>query len=254
MRRLYIHIGTHKTGTTSLQWYLGRHARTLKGYGYYVPSTGRLSRHFAGHHNVAWAALGDARAQPAFGDVDALLAELEASRAVQAVISSEDFELLADRPRELRRFEERLTAAGWTPIYLMFLRSPGSYTLSMFDELNKNGNSVHFGSFFDQVLSRGIYRTGGDYVLHVDYDLFVAKWRAAARGELRIRSYDVASSGRGVVPEFIAAIDAPARLGELRQKLHNARTSPITDQMKAVAQRIEVKYLPAFMRQTGVHY
>lgn len=252
MRLLYIHIGTHKTGTTSIQWYLSRHVRKLRGYGFHVPKAGRLTRDLAGHHNVAWTALGDVRADPRRGALDALLAELEAARALKAIISSEDLEFLADRPDVLRGFEARIRAAGWTPIYLVFLRSPGAYMLSVFQELLKHGNPLQFDAFSDQVLAGGTYRSRHDHVLHMDYGLFVEKWRAAASGELRIRSYDIAMSGRGVVPEFMRAIDAPARLGEWRQAHVNASSGIITDHMKVAAQRIETKYLSTFMRLTGV--
>jgi hypothetical protein len=251
MRLLYIHIGMHKTGTTSIQWYLHRHARTLKGYGFHVPRAGRIAPRLAGHHNVAWSVLGDIRAQPHHGSLDTLLSELEGSRATRAVMSSEDFEFLADRPSDLMRFEGRILSAGWTPIYLLFLRSPGSYSLSVFQELLRHRNPVHFSAFSDEVLARGTYRSRHNHVLHLDYDLFVAKWRAAAKGELRIRSYDVAASGRGIIAEFMRAIDAPARLGELRQLQLNASAAAVTDDMKATARQIEVKYLPTFMRQTG---
>lgn len=251
MRLLYIHIGMHKTGTTSIQWYLSRHARRLKGYGFHVPKVGRISREFAGHHNVAWLLLGDRRAQARRGDLDALLSELDGSRATRAIISSEEFEFLADRPRELMRFEARISGAGWTPVYLLFLRSPGSYTLSVFHELNKHQETVPFGEFYDRVFAGGTFPSRNNLVLHLDYDLFVAKWRAAAKGELRIRSYDGAATGRGVIPEFIRAIDAPARLGELQQARVNVSAGDVCEAMQAGARRIEAKYAPTFLRQTG---
>lgn len=253
MRLLYVHIGTHKTGTTSIQWYLNQHARRLRGYGFHVPRAGRISRDLAGHHNVAWTALGDGRAQPRHGDIASLLAELEAARALRAIVSSEDLEFLADRPGDLTRFEARIRGAGWTPVYLVFLRSPGNYALSVFEELRKHGNPVQFDAFSGQVLAQGTYRSRRDHVLHMDYDLFVAKWRAAAAGELRIRSYDVAVAGRGIIAEFMSAIDAPARLGEWRQARANIGNGTVTDDMRATAQRIDTKYFDTFVRQTGVY-
>ncbi|MFG1400837.1 hypothetical protein [Xanthobacter sediminis] len=253
MRRLYIHVGTHKTGTTSIQWYLSRHARTFRGYGFHVPQAGRIARGFAGHHNVAWTMLEDTRAEPRQGGLDAVLIELDMARAVRAVLSSEDFEFLADRPFDLRRFEGRILSAGWTPVYIMFLRAQGSYMLSVYHELSKRPDHAHFGAFSEEVLARGTFRSRQDHVLHFDYDLLVAKWRAMTKGELRIIAYDAAAKGRGVVGELVRVMDAPARLGELRQTRINASTGTVTDDMRAAAQRVETKYLPSFMRQTGLH-
>lgn len=251
MRALFIHIGMHKTGTTSIQWYLSRHRRKLKGYGYYVPRSGCVSRAFAGHHNVAWSLLEDGRADAQWGALDELLAELNRANPPRAVISAEDLEFLADRPRRLMAFEARIVAAGWAPTYVLFLRSPGSYSLSVFQELQRNRQPVPFPDFHDRMLERGFFASRNNLVLHLDYDLFVAKWRAAAKGELKICSYDDAAAGAGVVPQFMAAIGAPAQLGQLRQARFNVTTRDVSETMRAGARRIAVKYEEMFLRHTS---
>ena len=39
MRICYIHVGPHKTGTTSIQWFLQENSAELLAYGYFVPES-----------------------------------------------------------------------------------------------------------------------------------------------------------------------------------------------------------------------
>ena len=97
--RIFLHIGTHKTGTKSVQWFLKDQAEALAREGFLVPKSGTLST-IAGHHRLAW----DILAEP-FPQTDTetsgkvledFLAELAVSDAHTAVVSSEDFHPLVD--------------------------------------------------------------------------------------------------------------------------------------------------------------
>jgi hypothetical protein len=46
-RVCYIHIGPHKTGTTSIQWFLKENRAALLKHGYFVPESGNIH---GGHH------------------------------------------------------------------------------------------------------------------------------------------------------------------------------------------------------------
>lgn len=46
-RVCYIHIGPHKTGTTSIQWFLKENRAELLKRGYFVPESGSIR---GGHH------------------------------------------------------------------------------------------------------------------------------------------------------------------------------------------------------------
>ena len=43
-RVCYIHIGPHKTGTTSIQWFLKENRAELLKHGYFVPESGEYPR------------------------------------------------------------------------------------------------------------------------------------------------------------------------------------------------------------------
>lgn len=249
MRQLFIHIGTHKTGTTSIQWYLNRHARKLRAYGTYVPQAGCPSSRSSGHHNIAWTLLGNSRANPSWGGVRELVDELNRANPVQGVISAEDLEFLVDRPDEIAALEAELRAGGWAPVYLLYLRAPGPYAISLYQEFANQNIDVGFDEYLSRVLADGYYEPPGNCTLFVDFNAFVAQWRAASQGDLRIYSYDAATRGRGVIPTFISSLGLPARLAELRQRRINVAKSAVTDEMRAGARLIDDKFGEAYRRQ-----
>ena len=70
--RLFVHVGTHKTGTTSIQVFLRGHAAALRRQGLYVPTTGTIDPQ-SGHHNLAWELYADERFDRAFGGAEELI-------------------------------------------------------------------------------------------------------------------------------------------------------------------------------------
>src|SRR5471030_1665576 len=98
----FVHIGTHKTGTTSIQSLLGLNEVALLARDIFVPRTGRDHIKYAGHHHIAWELTGHSAYKPAHGDLTMLTAELSASRHASACISAEDLEFLYDRPDRIQ--------------------------------------------------------------------------------------------------------------------------------------------------------
>jgi hypothetical protein len=86
-RRLVVHIGLHKTGTTSIQRSLAADRAALMQQGIYIPRVGTLPRR--GHHNLGWQLNGDPRFSPKLGTLNDLIAELESITAPTIVISTE---------------------------------------------------------------------------------------------------------------------------------------------------------------------
>src|SRR5204862_1632178 len=72
-RELLLHVGTHKTGTTSLQVTLADLSADLAARGILYPETGRVG---AGHHNIAWGLVGDRRFDRGVGYLDELADEI----------------------------------------------------------------------------------------------------------------------------------------------------------------------------------
>ncbi|MCC6306594.1 MAG: hypothetical protein IT545_15560, partial [Rhodobacteraceae bacterium] len=98
-KRLILHIGSHKTGTTHIQSTFARNPAALDAIGVLYPRAGRIHE---AHFQLCWqlkdpklAALPLA-ALPAWA---ALLAEIEATPHPLAVVSSEEFGLGLDPAR-----------------------------------------------------------------------------------------------------------------------------------------------------------
>ena len=208
---IHVHIGAHKTGTTSIQAFLRGHADALAEGGICVPTAGVIDRR-SGHHNIGWGLRGDPRYDPARGALDDLVTELAGSPAAAAVISSEDFEYLADRPAALSRLDRTLVGAGHEPRYILFVRRADTYALSLYAELRHHGLAIPFRDFAAEVLRTGKFVMRGDWSFHFDAGAFARKWRRAARGPLEVHSYDAAVAGEGVVPTFLSLIGSPGGL------------------------------------------
>jgi hypothetical protein len=206
--RLYVHIGTHKTGTTSIQAFLRHHSRSLARSGIFVPETGVPHGEW-GHHNIAWGLLGDPRFSCSGGTLDDLIAELNGSSAPAGVISSEDLEYLVDKPDALARLDTTLRAACHEPHYIVFARCADTYMLSLYAELIQHGLTTTFRDFAREILRTGKVVTRGDWVFYFDMHAFARKWRQVVHGPLSIHGYDSAMAGKGVVPTFLSLIGAP---------------------------------------------
>lgn len=208
-RIIIIHIGTHKTATSSIQVFLQQQRERLRAGGLYLPRAG-VSPNSHGHHNIAWSLRPhEPRFDPAHGGLDDLLQDLAACGCDRAVISSEDFEYVVQYPATLRAFDARLTEAGWTPHYLVFFRNPESYQDSLYAELLKHGLDMPWDTFKAQAVRHGHLRTHGDWYFNFDRAAFLAEWRAALGRDIQAASYDEAVAGPGVLPTFLSLIGAP---------------------------------------------
>lgn len=204
---LFVHIGTHKTGTTSIQNFLRTHASSLRECGIFVPTAGTLSQ-VSGHHNIAWQVRNDPRYRTNVGGIDELVAELKHSRANTMVISSEDFEYLSQYPRELKAFDQRLETAGFTTKYLVFFRNVEAYARSLFCELESISVGTHYGAFRKSIQDCGFVRVNADWYYEFRYELFVEKWEAVLGPKIHEHSYEEASRGAGLLPFFLSTIGA----------------------------------------------
>ena len=150
MARLVLHIGTHKTGTSSLQNAFWRRRDLLATHGIIYPDFG--SAH--SHHGL----LGDrhadlARAYPLPKPPAALIADLAALHAASdatVILSSEEF----SRGTPARRFDFRTFRAtsGFDRVEMVaLLRSQRAYLQSVFLEVIKR-TAVPWDKFFVQSL------------------------------------------------------------------------------------------------------
>ena len=117
----FLHIGTHKTGTSSLQTLLQSNDQCLERNGIFVPKSGRALPH-SGHHNLAWELMGDSRFDSAFGSWRNFLDEVRSRNPPAICISSEEFECLYRNPQALRRIGQDLNSIGYQVSIIVYLR------------------------------------------------------------------------------------------------------------------------------------
>jgi hypothetical protein len=223
-RKLFIHIGTHKTGTTSIQRFLTAHSALLSLDHIYVPKSGRL---LDGHHALAWELRGDSRNTAPPGQVKLLLRELAQVQHHRIVISSEDFEYLQHYPIELHVFTEAIRALDIEPIFIVSFRNRADYLDSLIAELEKHGET-HSRAWYNQQLAEtdGI-RVKGDWFYDFNRVRLVETWKKITGAHMIVLDYDKCCAGAGVVPSFLTVIGARAEiagLGRIGARL-NARAS-----------------------------
>jgi hypothetical protein len=214
---IFIHIGLHKTGSTSIQATMFRNRETLlaSGINYLALSENHSSTLFpllcdaphrqpinrlAGIDTEAKAARKNAKTEAA------LRRELVANRCGTLVISGE--ELSALRPEALAGLRDRLTpfAAGFRVI--VYVREPYATVNSIFQQLLREGQTP------EQILAdppRPRYRR-----IKSSITVF-------GRENVDIRLFDPRAFAKGdLMADFLAAIRAP---GELAGKLPSVRSN-----------------------------
>lgn len=130
-KRIFLHVGLHKTGTTSIQWALSRSRKELMAAGFVYPQSACPEWARFGQHLLPWSvlerkeylpSLNGNRASFTEAEVEAiwegLREEIEASGCDNVILSSEEFDTLADG--EIEAVRKRLD--GYAVIPVIFLR------------------------------------------------------------------------------------------------------------------------------------
>jgi hypothetical protein len=215
-RTLFLHAGTHKTGTTSLQDLMARNARRFRKAGVLYPESGRrrtpVADAMSGQHHIAWELNGDARFDPRAGTLAQLLDELRASAAPVAVVSSEDFEYLHRRPERLERLASGVRAAGYAARVVLFLRPQADYAESLYAELvQRHGLDRGFESYLAEIDSAGSFAFR-EWNFAFDYDVLLRSFEDAFGADaLVVRSYNRGGTADALPREFVGLF-APREL------------------------------------------
>jgi hypothetical protein len=119
-RICYIHVGPHKTGTTSIQWFLRENRAELLSYGYFVPEAERRSGpHHALVEKLAGLQVGEHREPLVARSIQALL-ETECKAIV---MSSEALEGILASPKHANLFFSRIAELNLEVKLVLFPRN-----------------------------------------------------------------------------------------------------------------------------------
>ncbi|HTQ71531.1 MAG TPA: hypothetical protein VMH92_08570 [Acidocella sp.] len=199
---LFIHAGLHKTGTTALQESLARHRETLAGRGILYPLAG-CPGEAPGQHNLAWQVTRDRRFHSAYGTVDDVAEEI-AAHGGDAVISSEDFESVLDRPDLLDRLARHPRLKGYQVVLVIYLREQSSYFKSLFFQLTRDGLTEEVDRLADIVCETGSLRLR-EWTFLFDYGRAVARLSRWKNGKFILRNYHSLAGGSSV-SDFLGVV------------------------------------------------
>lgn len=207
-RRLLVHAGLHKTGTTAIQEYLAPLASALRARGVLYPAAGRPGGALVGHHNIAWQLAGDRRFRARHGDLDAVAGEI-ADFDGDAVVSSEDFETALCEPRRLLPLLRHAALAEHDVTVLVYLRDQASYLESLFFEMLHHGLAEEPARLCETVLRHGELRHA-DWSFLFDPARLLDEWAALAPARLVLRGYAPGAA----VTDLLGLLGCAALAGE----------------------------------------
>lgn len=204
MKRLVVHIGNPKAGSTSLQTWLASHRRALSEAGIDYPVLrGRATE---GHRALALALEGGAGEAAAGKAVAAFAQALEQSRGDTVVISAEQFQGAPDAAEVPARIAALAAAAGYRPVAVVFLRPQPAYLNSVYTQ---HVQRLFTADRFPRFLERSI----GDR--RYDYDAQYRQWSERADFDFVPVPFTGAELVVGVERRFLMAAGLADRLAAI---------------------------------------
>lgn len=188
-----IHIGTHKTGSTSLQQFCVRAADQLIDDGILYPESGRPTDYDApwGHHVLAWS-IQRKHGWTELEGWEAVKDEVAVSDASRVLLSSEGFVTCSvDQIRQISAFfpDAQIKA-------LAYLREPFSHMLSVYKQyVTSWGETRSFRQF-------------ADAKMHLcDYPALLARWRRGLNGgRVLTRSFEECCRSKGLEASLLEVL------------------------------------------------
>ena len=135
MRRLVLHIGYPKTGTSTLQRFLFTHRARLSELGVLYPMPEADLR--PAQHNLAWSLSTGYRFDPGSLTFENVADQLRAAEQEVVVISSEDFVQRPDPASAVERVRAFAEQAGVTLDVVAFVRPQHAYINSLYTQRTK---------------------------------------------------------------------------------------------------------------------
>jgi hypothetical protein len=134
MKKIFFHIGVHKTGTTALQMFLQNSYSDLKQRGILFPQSGRVND--SNHSHIAWEFSKKPGYDPQLGGIDAVLDEIFSSECPVSIISGEDFEFLSIE--QISEFHSKVQGKADIKV-IVYLRRQDEVIQSEYSEWAKRG-------------------------------------------------------------------------------------------------------------------
>lgn len=166
-KKIFMHVGPHKTGTTTIQFSMNLNKNLLKKNGIYYPKSGFVSEGLPGHHNLAWELSGNDRYAEKYGTWSDLVSELNRVNFDRIILSSED---LCTLPREkVIQINEYLK--DFDVHIVIYVRRQDQRLQSAWSEKIKNAKDDTEWLSFPEFVARVDYKFP-----YYDYYTLIQKW------------------------------------------------------------------------------
>lgn len=203
-KKLYLHIGTHKTGSTALQVYLTHNRSTLRKSGVLYPDIGTPEFSRFGQHLIAWSYFENQDYLPFFKGNRLHREELkglklaEQIRSVSSdtsihtiILSSEEFSIL--NPIEVKALANELEDFDvWVIIYF---RRQDKYLEASY------GTSVLYGNY-----KKNFNQFSNNQRMKLDYYNVTKSWESQFPQQVIVKSYESPSVKSDIVSDFLGII------------------------------------------------
>lgn len=191
-KTIYLHIGTHKTGSTSIQRFLARADEALARQGILYPKTGRPTEGWSpyGQHKLQWAITegGKAAEKRIWED---LRQEISAHPGRRVVISAEEFERCTWE--EIQKVVDHFDRYSLRVI--LYLRPPVQFLRAAYAQRVKMGEDISFMQCVEEMLPR------------CNYLNLVSRWEQCEKVEsVAIRLFDKVKEEPGLEASFAEVV------------------------------------------------
>lgn len=199
MKKIYIHIGPNKTGSTTIQKSLFQNEELLNQNGFYIPKTGIINNEEAKHNYLEWELRGKKK-YSRNGAWNDLLGEIQLTNADKIIISNENFYRLTHE--EMNRIKSYLEK--YKIIIVFYARRQDKRFQSLWAQRVKNpSHKKEDKSFVEWLETYDFHYDSFDY-----YDLY-KKWGAVFGEEnVLIRVVEKGQLQGTLFEDFLAAIGA----------------------------------------------
>lgn len=196
IRKVYIHVGAHKTGSTWIQTALKELEVSLLRNNIYIPKSGLASSELAAHHNIAFELNRNRRFVEGNGTMKQLMQEIHNTKN-DILLSSEDFcftimniEYFKDL---VKLFDEKSFQLNW----ILYLRNVPDFINSNYSNL---AQFLHIDVDLKAWIKTGIGIQSNKYIMNPN--LLIQNIAIRKNDKIFIRSFDLAKKN-GLLKDFL---------------------------------------------------
>lgn len=214
MKTLFVHIGMHKTGTTSIQQFLADRESFLAERDFYYPRAGRIKA--GGHLNLVYELASNWKFQGKGSAWAALESELETVEQNQIVLSAENLSSFMKHEGLKDRVSELGEKIGARVVILAFVRPQYRMIDSLYAQNARTGYEyAKFDDYWRKALDKPLF----------DYANVLSSW-VARFDVVKVGAFERHATSQGAIEQILRTMEVP-RLDDSIASFprHNERVS-----------------------------